>query len=843
VVPGWQVQAEMEDFRSRLNAIEGVSDVRAYVGRGAWKGGSEETWVVRFNGNGEAKRLIAETGARYGQDAVLIMEPPTPENTHPITELSFDRNLTGAERDGINQRMADLGFGGWTWGVARTERMPLLRVASVPDFGSDDAQHPGLMQALGTELSALGLNPRRDDFQVAVTTAGPGGRVAYDEFINSLTLYKERHHGVNAGVGQAHSPAVGAGERAGQGRAGDLAGRTAGTSGASDEGGRGAGHSHSEGVVTPVLRRFVFRGGPGSGHHGHEGRPGVRGGSLPGEGPTKEELERQERVVSLKSRFSQLEADWRSRYQTPSLEKMRQVAARAEELHQAQLARNPGTQNRPKDYEGLAMALLMLDRSDLWGGDVRRMAEDFKRFATATSAWLRTLPANTKGEWRHYIQSLQSFKMQLDYEISKGDMDAARDRIAYFVELTMPCIARGSERDGVPGMATEDWKVNPDHPVMVKMLEQGGVRGEAVVRTMSAVTGYISLQREVWTAQIESNLGLDSIERYFAEAPEKMADAEGLRLDVGQVAPTKDAFDQAQANIAAADAAVSQSWTLYNNARQAMERAESDALAQGFARNSWEFLDAVQPYKILTAQRADEMDQGRKAVDAAYQARRVLTVTGFEEAKDIVNGALLIPDADRADIRISLDEGSMMSWDAGTRDAQRAAAAYAESWLEEHADASLFASQEAANVTLRNADPDGGTRASYSSTSSALNMKGMSNSSTYLHELGHHIEHKNPAVHEAAVSFLRHRTAGEQSRPLNDIEHTTGYDSWELSKPNGFFDAYVGKVYGSTYNSTEVISMGVERLFSNPAAFQRDDPEHFDLIVSVLEGKWTKPSP
>lgn len=34
--------------------------------------------------------------------------------------------------------------------------------------------------------------------------------------------------------------------------------------------------------VTPGLRRIINRGGPGSGHFGHQGRPGERGGSLPG---------------------------------------------------------------------------------------------------------------------------------------------------------------------------------------------------------------------------------------------------------------------------------------------------------------------------------------------------------------------------------------------------------------------------------------------------------------------------------------------------------------------------------------------------------------------------------
>jgi hypothetical protein len=39
--------------------------------------------------------------------------------------------------------------------------------------------------------------------------------------------------------------------------------------------------------VRGLLRRIINRGGPGSGHHGHKGRPGEVGGSLPsGKGPS-----------------------------------------------------------------------------------------------------------------------------------------------------------------------------------------------------------------------------------------------------------------------------------------------------------------------------------------------------------------------------------------------------------------------------------------------------------------------------------------------------------------------------------------------------------------------------
>lgn len=34
--------------------------------------------------------------------------------------------------------------------------------------------------------------------------------------------------------------------------------------------------------MSKMIVKVVYKGGPGSGHHGHEGRPGKRGGSLPG---------------------------------------------------------------------------------------------------------------------------------------------------------------------------------------------------------------------------------------------------------------------------------------------------------------------------------------------------------------------------------------------------------------------------------------------------------------------------------------------------------------------------------------------------------------------------------
>jgi SPP1 gp7 family putative phage head morphogenesis protein len=99
------------------------------------------------------------------------------------------------------------------------------------------------------------------------------------------------------------------------------------------------------------------------------------------------------------------------------------------------------------------------------------------------------------------------------------------------------------------------------------------------------------------------------------------------------------------------------------------------------------------------------------------------------------------------------------------------------------------------------------------------------------HELGHWIEDKHPDVLVDAKDFLARRTIGEAAVKLSDITGYSGFEDSEVSKPDKFFDAYIGKEYP---NATEVISMGVEAFMVDPVGFYEKDPEHFELILKAL---------
>jgi hypothetical protein len=109
---------------------------------------------------------------------------------------------------------------------------------------------------------------------------------------------------------------------------------------------------------------------------------------------------------------------------------------------------------------------------------------------------------------------------------------------------------------------------------------------------------------------------------------------------------------------------------------------------------------------------------------------------------------------------------------------------------------------------------------------------------TAVHELGHVVEFHKPAVRELAKQFLDHRCGDEPVKKLTDLFPAANYGDDEVGRRDGFakvFGAdayYVGKHYGS--GSTEVVSMGLEQLYRDPAKFAEKDPEYFAFVCHVL---------
>lgn len=138
-------------------------------------------------------------------------------------------------------------------------------------------------------------------------------------------------------------------------------------------------------------------------------------------------------------------------------------------------------------------------------------------------------------------------------------------------------------------------------------------------------------------------------------------------------------------------------------------------------------------------------------------------------------------------------------------------------------------------------------RANYVSANgqNLVNVMKTESKGVILHELIHSVENNNFAMKQA-VEFLERRTAGNPIRKLNEINRA--YDSRELFKEGGFFNPYVGKIYKLTeaesvqwkrrtykgYSATEVLTMGVQRMYENPFKFYKEDREHFEFIHTLF---------
>jgi hypothetical protein len=114
----------------------------------------------------------------------------------------------------------------------------------------------------------------------------------------------------------------------------------------------------------------------------------------------------------------------------------------------------------------------------------------------------------------------------------------------------------------------------------------------------------------------------------------------------------------------------------------------------------------------------------------------------------------------------------------------------------------------------------------------------------FAHELGHHVEDTAPGAREVVQAFLAHRTAGEEpadlfAMGLTQAEGATGVkDHFDRVFP-GKRAYYAGRRYPD--GGTEVLSLGLEALYDDPAGFARKDPEWFALTVGILSGDLLQP--
>lgn len=134
----------------------------------------------------------------------------------------------------------------------------------------------------------------------------------------------------------------------------------------------------------------------------------------------------------------------------------------------------------------------------------------------------------------------------------------------------------------------------------------------------------------------------------------------------------------------------------------------------------------------------------------------------------------------------------------------------------------------------------------------------------YIHEFAHWVEQYNPHVHERCQEFLRYRAekgGTTEAERLRDI--TSGnYDRDEVTLKDTFFSPYCGKLYGKSdlnvdlnnrgqtpkagetkdghpcykVTATEILSMGLQRIYEHPQKFYEQDPEYFTFCLNLVQG-------
>lgn len=128
-------------------------------------------------------------------------------------------------------------------------------------------------------------------------------------------------------------------------------------------------------------------------------------------------------------------------------------------------------------------------------------------------------------------------------------------------------------------------------------------------------------------------------------------------------------------------------------------------------------------------------------------------------------------------------------------------------------------------------------RAGYSHSEQAIYLKpSKTNVSTVAHEIVHDIEYRHPEVSRLTKEFLFKRGGGADPVSLRQLTGGKGYGVDEVTLADKWAarggSPYIGRLYNRP--STEILTMGIERLLANPKKFQEQDPEYFEFLIKIL---------
>jgi hypothetical protein len=116
------------------------------------------------------------------------------------------------------------------------------------------------------------------------------------------------------------------------------------------------------------------------------------------------------------------------------------------------------------------------------------------------------------------------------------------------------------------------------------------------------------------------------------------------------------------------------------------------------------------------------------------------------------------------------------------------------------------------------------------------------NAGRVAHEIAHAIEFDHPAVYQACVKFRRKRAKGEKLKSLRMLTGNPQYAENEMTSEDEWQKRggshYMGRDYTQDgYDTTEILTMGIERMFNDPVGFAQQDAEYFDFILQLIQNQ------
>ena len=169
----------MRSFADELNKITSIKNVSVTPGLGGWQGGRESTWVVQYEGNGDAMRLIARTAKLHEQEGVLFTREGGDE---PVSSFAFSDRVTPGERDEVENLLNETGVGGWQW-FRLPNGKPTLRIVNVPQYGGDAETHRQSMKKLTQMFDAIEMPHEFNEEIKKVNVLEMEGPYGYDTIL------------------------------------------------------------------------------------------------------------------------------------------------------------------------------------------------------------------------------------------------------------------------------------------------------------------------------------------------------------------------------------------------------------------------------------------------------------------------------------------------------------------------------------------------------------------------------------------------------------------------------------------------------------------------------------